>query len=376
MVEMGGKGARMRSRTALLVVVLSVAFVVVGCSDTSTESESSEPAATQPPSSTTTETPTTAATSVGAVTVEPVVDVEVVPSVVYHRGDERFQNAEQEMDVVVPTAGGPWPVVVVFHGGGGGVSKEWSMPMSTAIGEQGRVVFVPTHAHTAVEWRSNAKLRQEWELVVAEVRCAVAFAKATAADYGGDPDHVTVMGYSGGGNSALMAAMSPADPLEACVVSGPGVEPQAVVNIDGDVLLGPPPYDAAFADDADTFYAFTPWRNLDPDDPFPVHVISVDTRTSGEERSVEDDRSWVDLRHVDIDLDAELDAMGVFDDGVFTNREANEWAYETLVAAGYDTTWLLLPDSHHASGYEADDWGMSPQAWQLTIDTVLNAERN
>ena len=48
----------------------------------------------------------------------------------------------------------------------------------------------------------------------------------------------------------------------------------------------------------------------------------------------------------------------------------------TLVAAGYVTTWLLLPDSHHASGYEADDWGMSPQAWQLTIDTVLNAERN
>jgi acetyl esterase/lipase len=360
----------MRSRLAPLVVALLLAFTLVGCSDSSTEPDTSEPAATQPPSTTaTTEAPTTAATSVA---VEPVVEVEVVPGVVYHSGDERFQNAEQEMDVVAPTSGGPWPVVVAFHGGG--VSKEWSMPMSTAIAEQGRVVFVPNHAHTSVEWRSDATLRQERELVVAEVRCAVAFAKATAADYGGDPDHVTVMGYSFGGNSALMAAMSDADPLEACVVSGPGVEPQAVVNIDGDVLHGPPFYDAAFADDPDAFYAFTPWRDLDPDDPFPVHVISVDTRTSSEERSVEDDRSWVDLRHVDIDLDAELDAMGVFDDGVVTNREANEWAYETLVAAGYDTTWLLLPDSHHAKGYESDDWGMSPQGWQLAIDTVLNAE--
>jgi acetyl esterase/lipase len=312
---------------------------------------------------------------VTTVPVEPVVEVEVVPWVVYHSGDERFENAEQKMDVVVPTSGGPWPVVVVFHGGGGGLSKEWSMPIARAIGEQGRVVFVPSHARTSVEWRSEATLREEWDLVVAEVRCAVAFAKTTAADYGGDPDHVTVMGYSGGGNSALMAAMSDHDPLEACVVSGPGVEPQAVVNIEGDVLLGPPYYDSAFADDPDTFYAFTPWRDLDADDRFPVFVVAADTRLSAE-RPVGDDRAWVDLRHVDIDLDGELDAMGVFDDGVFTNLEGNRWAYETLLAAGYDTTWMLLPDSHHASVNEADDWGMSPQAWQLTIDTVLNAEGN
>ena len=60
LVEMGGKGARMRSRTVPLVVALMLAVTLVGCSDSSTEPDTSEPAATQPPSTTTTtDAPTT-----------------------------------------------------------------------------------------------------------------------------------------------------------------------------------------------------------------------------------------------------------------------------------------------------------------------------
>lgn len=360
-----------------------LAFVVVlcllsGCSSSddatneetmaapTTSTTTTAASTTEAATSTTAAPSTTATAAVTTVSVEPLVEVEVVLWQVYHSGDDRFVGGDSKLHVVVPTSDGPWPIVVVLHGNPSTSSNEWSMPIARAIGEQGRVVFVPNWGHTSTEWQSEGTWGEEGDLVVAEVLCAVAFAKATATDYGGDPDHVTVMGYSAGGNAALMAAMSDLDPLDACVVPGPGVEPQAVVILEADALLSSPVFDPAFADDPETFYAFTPWRNLDPDDPFPIRVLAADTRDVSAERSVEDDRSWVDLRHVDITLEAALDAMGVFDDGVFTFLEGNEWTYQTLVDAGYDTTWVLLPDSRHTA--------MSPHAWQLTIDTVLNAE--
>lgn len=246
------------------------------------------------------------------------------------------------------------------------------MPMATELAGLGRVVFVPDWGHTTAQWQSEGTLREQFDSLVAELRCAVAAARATASDYGGDPDHLTVMGYSAGANAALMAAMSDIEPSEFCVVSGPGVSPQAVVAIEGDLLIGAPQWDQELADDPDSFYSFSPWRWLNTNDEFPVHILAVTnalSRTTGSDPQ----GSFLATRHTDIDLIAELEGMGILDDGSLSSTEANQWAYQTLLDAGYTTTFALLSDSRHAMAGDRN-WAMSDQAWQLAIDTVLNAE--
>jgi acetyl esterase/lipase len=313
--------------------------------------------------------------STTSVVAEGTVDPDVVENLVYHEGDQRFLASEGLVDVVVPASGGPWPVVVVLHGDPRFAGKRWSMPMATELAQEGRLVFVPDWGHTSSEWESEATLQQQWDSLVAELRCALLFAEATAVEYGGDPDHVTVMGYSAGGNAALMTATSDMEPLERCAASGPVVDPQAVVSIEGDLLIGAPDWDQEFADNPDTFYSFAPWRNLDEDDRFPIHILAAED-TLGAERSLAGADPYTTFladRHTDIDLIAELDAMGVLDDDTFSNQEAQHWAYQALLDAGYQATWALLTDSHHASA-GSRNWAMSDEAWQLTIDTVVNAE--
>jgi dienelactone hydrolase len=298
--------------------------------------------------------------------------VEVVRDLVYISDDERFRGSQEAMNVVAPGSGdGPWPIVVVFHPLGKGSVER----MATAIASEGRVVFAPDWGRLSAAWEAEGTLREQWGSTSAEVRCAVAFATERATQYGGDPANVTLMGYSGGGNAALMAAFSDLEPPAGCAANGPAAEPRAVVSVDGDVLLGAPLWDDGFAADPEAFYALTPWRDLDPDDRFSVVLMHTDTIVPFLQRTVGSDPTDIDLdvRHVDIDLRAGLEAMGILEDGVITNLEANEWATQALLDAGYDARFVLLPDSSHAS---SADWGLSDEAWRLAIDTVVDGARH
>lgn len=295
--------------------------------------------------------------------------VEVTSNLVYHLDDDRFDNAKGLVDVVAPTTDGPWSVVVAFHGDPRFANKSWMLPMATDIAVHGRVVFVPDWGHTAAGWRSENSLEAEFNLMVREVRCAVVFARSRAHDYGGDPNRITVYGFSAGANAALMAGLSDTEPLEACAETGPGVVPQAVVSGDGDVLLGAGGWDAHFAEEPEAFYAFTPWRYLDASDAFPIYIAATENSFGPYDRSIGSDPSTSFLvdRHIDVDLVGELDAMGLLEDGGFSLRDSNEWAYKALLDTGYDAEWVLLPDSTHES--------FSSEGRALLIDTVVNAER-
>ena len=101
----------------------------------------------------------------------------------------------QRLDVYAPVEPGPWPVVVFVHGYH--ACKEGHEKLSRAIAEQGAVVFT-------IEWRislpviavrEDGKRFREMHETVA---CAVRFARATAPQYGGDPDWVVLVGFSAG----------------------------------------------------------------------------------------------------------------------------------------------------------------------------------
>ncbi len=288
-------------------------------------------------------------------------ETRLVTDLVYHPTDDRFSADSGLTDVIAPTEGGPWPTVVVFHGDPFFTSKTWHRSDATEIAGHGRVVFLPAWGHTTLPL-DPASLEDTWEVVVREVTCAVAFAAAHTEEYGGDPDHISVYGLSAGGNAVLMAGLAGAEPLETCVAPGPAVTPEALAPIDADWVLGGS-WDSQLSENPEAFYSMTPWRYLDGSQDLRIYVMVTEDPTLV--RSVDPDpaTSWLSYRHPDIDLPAELEALGFLDDGKFGVVESGEYAHEVLVAAGYDATLVRMPGARH------ETWG--EEGRRVVVETVL-----
>ncbi|MCP3998765.1 MAG: carboxylesterase family protein [bacterium] len=283
---------------------------------------------------------------------------------VYHAGGEIFQASAGKIDVIAPIESGLYPTVIAFHGDPRNASKGWHRSDGRMIAEQGRVVFLPTWGH--VDPNALGDTQMAWDLIVRELKCAVAFVKARTADFGGDPDHITLYGLSAGGNATLMAGLAEAEPLDTCAVDGPSVPAQALVPIDADWVLGGS-WDAALKEAPEAFYSLTPWRFLDGAQDLPIHVMVTEivgpyTRSVGPDPA----DSWLSYRHPDIDLVFDLTERGFLYDGEFGLRESGEYAYQILTEAGYDTSLVLMPGADHVV------WGDAGLA--LVVETVLNAE--
>ncbi len=283
----------------------------------------------------------------------------------YHPADEPFSTKSGAVDVIAPSDGdGPWPTVVVFHGDPRSAGKGWHRPDARLIAERGRVVFLPAWGHFDSAAAQDMGMGTSWDLTVRELKCAVAFAHSHTAEFGGDPDDITLYGLSAGGNAVLMAGLTEEEPLETCAVSAPAVAVQALVPIDADWVLGGD-WDNELTSNPDAFYSMTPWRFLDGSQDIPIHVMVTEI-TGPYTRSVEPDAvtSWLSYRHTDIDLVADLDERGYLADGYFSLRESGEYAFEILKDAGYETRLVVMPDARHAS------WGEEGMA--VVVDTVLN----
>lgn len=285
----------------------------------------------------------------------------------YHPAGEPFTSKSGEVDVIAPTAGGPYPTVVVFHGGPTFASKEWHRLDAQLIAEQGRVVFLPNWGKHDLAAIQDIGTQGEWELSTRESECAVAFARSLAAEFGGDPDHITLYGSSAGATAVLMAGLSEVEPLDSCSVPGPAGDVQALVPVEADWVIGGHG-DTTIKAVPEAFYSVTPWRFLDGSQDIPIHVMVAEI-TGSYKRSVEPDpaTSWLSYRHSDIDLVADLDARGYLSDGEFSVRESGEYAVEILREAGYNVTLAVMPGATH------DVWGTEGTA--AVVETVVNAGR-
>ena len=342
----------------LILMVLPLALALGSCGGGENQVE-----AVAETTTTTTEATTTTSAEVPTTERTDFLETRLVTDLVYHASDDRFSAASGLTDVTAPTEGGPWPTVVVFHGDPRFASKTWHRPDATEIAGHGRVVFLPAWGQTTLSYDA-ASLDSHWDMLVREVTCAVAFAAAYTEEYGGDPDHITLYGLSAGGNAVLMAGLAGAEPLETCVAPGPAITPQALAPIDADWLLGGG-FDSQLSENPEAFYSITPWRYLDGSQDLRIYVMVTEDPTLV--RSVDPDpaTSWLSYRHPDIDLPAELEAMKFLDDGKFGIVESGEYAYEVLVAAGYDATLVRMPGARHEA------WG--EEGRRVVVETVLHA---
>jgi pectinesterase len=104
------------------------------------------------------------------------------------------------LDAHVPDGDGKFPVAIIVHGGGwtGGDKETDIVP-----------VFAPVA--TNFTWFTiNYRLAptNRWPACFEDVQMAVRWVKQHAGEFKGDPNHIALLGYSAGGQLALLAAMS------------------------------------------------------------------------------------------------------------------------------------------------------------------------
>jgi hypothetical protein len=195
-------------------IVVAASLFALSCGGEDTDSDSTTTAAPVTLSTTSSTTSATAAIA-GPVAVEVTEDLDVTSS--------------RTMDVYEPTEGGPWPVVVMWHGQPASLDAPNSerrdmAPLAAVVAEQGAVVFnVSYGATTPAEF-------------VNDTGCSLQLAVESAADFGGDPERVVVVGNSFGGAPALTWAWdSPLrdEPFNDCVADADSVQvlPDAVVAV-------------------------------------------------------------------------------------------------------------------------------------------------
>ena len=117
------------------------------------------------------------------------------------RGVPYGDDPRQTMDVFAPTAAasGPRPVLVFFYGGGwDSGSREVYGWAAQALAAQGFIVFVP-------DYRIVPEVR--FPAFIQDAAAATAEAGRLAAQYGGDPERLGVIGHSAGAHLAMMITL-------------------------------------------------------------------------------------------------------------------------------------------------------------------------
>ena len=159
-----------------------------------------------------------------------------------------------EADLYRPTAvDGPAKrgAIVVVHGGAWRFGDKGENPWSNQ--------WLVDHGYLVLDVRYTLAPVADWRTPVSDVRCAVAWLRAHAAELNVDPEQIALLGRSAGGHLALLAAYLPDEP-NSCAASVGAViafyaptdlrQSYAETNADADLrtglraLLGGEPPDA------------------------------------------------------------------------------------------------------------------------------------
>lgn len=116
------------------------------------------------------------------------------------------------LDVSAPDGAGPFPVVILVHGGGwssgdkAGAEKPNSgadiTPWFSPLTEAGFLYVSINYRHAPAH---------RWPACLDDTRAAIGWVRDHAAEFRGDPERIALMGHSAGGQLALLAAMPGAE---------------------------------------------------------------------------------------------------------------------------------------------------------------------
>jgi len=265
------------------------------------------------------------------------------------------------LDVYAPAKAGPWPVVVMLHGGDG--SKADQREYARKVADLGFVVFAPTWGAVAaatadVSWYDNFLATES------QVACAVEFARAHAAEYGGDPATMILFGHSGGASIGAQVAFARPEPTAGCLGGTTLGAIDALVTWEGNFTLSVnvPDLDSILAAEPRVLDVITPWRYLAGHADQKVVMLVSEHPGAFFERKVGDPwaaDSWLAVRDPSGDLRRQLEASGAFADGTLDFIEVQQLLYSVLKAQGNPVSLDVMPDSVHD--------GLSDAGWKVFL---------
>jgi len=270
-----------------------VAVVLTSCAEAMSVAPTIEPSITPvPQTSTPKPNPTPEAYS-----------VTTVKNVLY----ATVQDTKTYLNVYVPSATTPMPVVIVVHGSSQSAA-DFSR-LSNAISESGALVY---NINTLDQFPHLWKIKR--------IACAVRFARATATDYGGDPTRITLVGNSSGAATGLVVALAGEDFEGDCVENDASPHVDVFIGYEGPYDFATTVYNPSFdhaklkEEDPETWNAINPYSHIGRNPELQIRLIHGEDSHS----------AWYD---VPPDVSIEL--------------------YNTLKDAGYDVELNLIEDAHH-----------------------------
>ena len=338
-----------RSPAGRLLVGLTILVLSAGC----TAGTSTTPTPTPPPpTSLSPAAGTTAAPAARTVTAPSASPLAVVAT-----ADVAYESANPllvpgVLDIYAPTRPGPWPVVVMFHGSPFYNAKEELSEHARRVSERGFVVFVPSWGRLGGS-TDVAPMYDQIQGFNSETACAVAFARANAAKYGGDPATMIVFGHSAGGNVAATLAFARPAPTAGCLGGTTLGAINTLVTWEGDWNLIDPVWDSAIPADPRIVDALTPWKYLaQHKDLTVVMLASQGSNDPGTpyQRQLDDPSavaSFFAVRDPSGVLRGQLDMNGTFADGSYSLGEEQQLLFSVLKAQGNPVSLAVMPDSTH-----------------------------
>lgn len=258
----------------------------------------------------------------------PTLTTESLLNIVY----ANINEVATKLDVHAPDESGPWPVVIIVHGVS--QSKKTFQPLAESIASQGAVVYNITVKHTFPN-----------TIAIKRIVCAVRFARATAAEYGGDPSRVTLVGNSAGANTGIIVALI-GDRIEQDSIGAGCLEEEGPVYVDAFVgyeggydiatTVYPTPYDHSHLKekDPDLWEATNPYSHIGQNPELQIRLIHGD----------DNDTAWYD----------------------FSPKISQDF-YQALDEAGYDVELTIVDDNAHTALTNDDT-----DAFAKMVETVMN----
>jgi len=254
------------------------------------------------------------------------------------------------LDVYAPAKAGPWPVVVMLHGYGG--NKGDLGRHASMVADLGFVVFSATWGVGLPDY--SRPTYEEFVANASQGACAVAFARAHAAEYGGDPGTMIVFGHSGGASVAGQVAFARPEPTAGCLGGTTLGAIDALVTWDvGCILSSPiPEWDAILAADPRVLDVATPWTYLAERRDLKV-VLLAETNPNADINldyrlpDAEATDAFFALRDPSGVLRRQLEVNGALADGNLDMFEVQQLLYSVLEANGNPVSLDVMPGSNH-----------------------------
>jgi len=218
-------------------------------------------------------------------------------------------NTETYLDLYLPRTPAPGPVVIFVHGSyQSSTDFFW---LSKAIADQGALVYNINVLNT---------FPYIWK--IKRIVCAVRFARATAAEYGGDPTQIILIGNSSGAATGIVAALAGEDFEGDCVENDTSPQVDVFIGYEGPYDYATTVYDPQTnhtklkETDPELWNAINPYSYIGRNPELQIHLIhgrDVDTH-------------WYDVP-----------------------PEVSMELYDTLQDAGYDVELNFVEGANHTA---------------------------